>query len=278
VHSYPALIFEKHSKKYLIITDLHIGWESALAEQGIHIPSQTPKLIENFKKLIEHTKPDHLFIIGDVKHSIKKVELSEWQEIPLFLDTALDLVNNISIVLGNHDGNIEALVPKDVEILPASGFKIDNEVGMIHGHAWPKPEILSCKNIVMGHLHPIITIKDRLGFSKSYRVWLRTKSDGRSLAQGILNNMKIKLTRNNVDKIMKQKFNVILQNPDLIFMPSFNDILTGRTINKKLTSDKVGKSYIGPIIKSGSVHLEEGEIYLLDGSHLGKLGSLRSFS
>ena len=81
-----------------------------------------------------------------------------------------------------------------------------------------------------------------------------------------------------VNKIMKQKFNVILENPHLIFMPSFNDILGGRTINRQLRSDRAAKSYIGPIIKSGAVQLEEGEVYLLDGSYLGKLGSLRSFS
>ncbi len=234
-------------------------------------------MIENFKKLIENTNPNHLFIIGDIKHSIQKVELAEWREIPLFFEAALKLVNRISIILGNHDGNMDALVPKDIEILPTSGFKINHELGMIHGHAWPKPEILSCKNIAMGHLHPIITIKDTLGFSKSHRVWLRTKSNGKSLAHGLLNNMKIKL-KDDVNKIMKQKFNVIVENPRLIFMPSFNDILSGRTINKQLRSDRVGKSYIGPIIKSGAVQLDEGEVYLLDGSYLGKLGSLRVFS
>lgn len=234
-------------------------------------------MIENLKKLIEHTNPKHLFIIGDIKHSIKKVELAEWQEIPLFFEAALKLVNRISIILGNHDGNMEALVPKDVELLPTSGFNINHEIGMIHGHAWPKPEILSCKSIVMGHLHPIITIKDALGFSKSHRVWLRTKSDGKTLARGLLNNMKIKL-KDDVNKIMKQKFNVILENSHLIFMPSFNDILGGRTINKQLGTDRVGKSYIGPIIKSGAVQLEEGKVYLLNGSYLGKLGALRSFS
>ena len=234
-------------------------------------------MIENFKKLIEDTNPEHLFIIGDIKHSIQKIKLAEWQEIPLFFEAALKLVNRISIILGNHDGNIEALVPKDVEILPTSGFKINNEIGMIHGHAWPKPEILSCKNIVMGHLHPIITIKDALGISKSHRVWLRTKSNGKSLARGLLKSMKIKSV-NDVNKIIKQKFNVILKNPHLIFMPTFNDILSGRTINKQLNIDRVGKSYIGPIIKSGAVNIDEGEVYLLDGSYLGKLGSLRSFS
>ena len=205
------------------------------------------------------------------------MELAEWQEISLFFEAALKHVNKISIILGNHDGNMKALVPKDVQILPTSGFKINNEIGMIHGHAWPKPEILSCKNIIMGHLHPIITIKDALGFSKSHRVWLRTKSNGKSLAKGLLNNMKIKLT-DDVNKTMKQKFNVILENPNLIFMPSFNDILGGRTINRQLKSDKLGKSYIGPILKSGAAQLDEGEVYLLDGSYLGKLGSLRSFS
>ena len=33
----------------LILGDLHIGWESSLKEQGMHIPSQTPRLFEKIK-------------------------------------------------------------------------------------------------------------------------------------------------------------------------------------------------------------------------------------
>ena len=47
---YPALILKINSEKILIISDLHIGWEVSLAKNGIHIPSQTPKLL---KKIIK---------------------------------------------------------------------------------------------------------------------------------------------------------------------------------------------------------------------------------
>jgi metallophosphoesterase superfamily enzyme len=34
----------------LLIADPHIGWKNALAQKGIHVPSQNPKLRKNFSK------------------------------------------------------------------------------------------------------------------------------------------------------------------------------------------------------------------------------------
>ena len=54
---------------------------------------------------------------------------------------------------------------------------------------------------------------------------------------------------------------------EVIVVPSFNDLLGGYPINRKF-------EMISPIFKSGIVDLGESEIYLLDGTYLGKLKEL----
>jgi len=277
VTPHPALLLQNNSQNTLVIGDLHIGWEASLAEQGLHIPSQTPKLLERLGKIVEETDSVHLIILGDVKHTVERVELMEWRDIPIFFETLLELVDEVSVIPGNHDGNLEALVPRNVNILPTSGFTVDSEVGIIHGHAWPKPEILGCTNIVMGHLHPIIRLTDALYISTTHQVWLRTDSDGEVFAKGLLKHLKIKV-EDDVSSTMKRQFGVTLTNPRCIFLPSFNNLLSGQTINRGLEDSRSEGPYLGPLLKSGGVLLEDGDAYLLDGSYLGKLKSLQKFS
>ena len=43
-----------------------------------------------------------------------------------------------------------------------------------------------------------------------------------------------------------------------------------------LIEEKLGKKLIGPILRSGCVDLDNSEIYLLDGTYLGKLSHLKN--
>jgi len=274
---YPALLFQHNSEKTLIVGDLHIGWEASLAEQGVHIPSQTLLLLEQLKKIAEKADPTRIVILGDIKHDVAKVGLMEWRDIPPFFESLLKLCRQILVVPGNHDGSLEALVPKEVKILPVSGMTIGSEVGIVHGHAWPEPSILGCSNIIMGHLHPVIVLTDSLGFSTTYQVWLRADAYGEVLARGLLRHLGI-IVEGDAGSLMRQHFNVILKDPRCIFIPSFNSRLAGQTINKGVRNTRSAGQYWGPILRSGGVHVEEGDVYLLDGSHLGKLRFLRGFA
>ncbi|MGQ9640058.1 MAG: metallophosphoesterase [Candidatus Bathyarchaeia archaeon] len=257
----------------MIVGDLHIGWEASLLEQGIRIPSQTPKLIEKLRGIIEINNVANLLILGDVKHTVERVKMVEWHEIPNFFNSLLDIVNDISVVPGNHDGNLEALVPRGVRILPTSGLTFNGRVGAIHGHAWPRPDILRCENIIMAHLHPVITVTDTLGCSATYRVWLRATSKGVVLAKSLLRHLKVKL-EGDVESTMKGKFNVTVRNAKVTFLPAFNDLLSGQAVNRSLRNTRHNGVYFGPLLRSGGILLEEGDVYLLDGSYLGKLKSL----
>ncbi|MGF3522948.1 MAG: metallophosphoesterase, partial [Candidatus Bathyarchaeia archaeon] len=151
----PAALIKTAHAKTLVIADLHIGWELALKEKGIHLPSQTSNLLEKLKSLLVTYKPKTLMIIGDVKHTVVAREPAEWREIPRFFVEIGKYVAEICVVRGNHDGDLESMLPANVKIHPASGA-IVGDVGLFHGHKWPSPALLGCKTLLMGHLHPTV--------------------------------------------------------------------------------------------------------------------------
>ncbi len=276
---YPALMLRKGKERVLIIADLHIGWEVALAQEGIHVPSQTPKMKDKLLRMIDLYKPDGLLVLGDIKHTIAKVELEEWRDIPDLFEALSQRVDDIKVVLGNHDGNLEPLLPSSVKILPQTGIALFH-AGFFHGNAWPAPELLQCRSLVMAHVHPTVAFRDPLGFRITAQVWVKAKLDKKHLAQAFLKGMGIRL-KPDADpfELLSQRFSVRLKASELFIMPYFNDFLGGRPINRE-SSGKSAKSfeYLGPILRSRSVDIENAEIYLLDGTFLGTVNQLRSLS
>ena len=141
----PALLL---TNRVLVITDLHLGIEYDIYKSGITVPSQIEKLEERIDKLIKSTRAKHLVILGDVKHQVPTISWQEYREIPQFLD---HFKIKISVVKGNHDGNIERLAPADVDVYEPSGFKLGKFL-LTHGHSWPDKNDLDAEYIVMGHV------------------------------------------------------------------------------------------------------------------------------
>jgi len=276
---YPALLLRRGKEHVLIVADLHIGWEVSLAQEGIHVPSQTPKMKEKLLGLIDLVKPTSLLFLGDVKHTIAKVELEEWRDIPDLFETLNQKVGDIHVVLGNHDGNLEALLPSSVKISPPTGFALW-DAGFFHGNAWPAPELLQCSSLVIGHVHPTVAFRDPLGFRITAQVWVKAQLNKSQLAKAFLKGMKVKVKpKENPLELLRQRFHVQLKASELFIMPYFNEFLGGRPINRK-SSGRGAKSveYLGPVLRSGSVDLENAETYLLDGTFLGTINQLRSLS
>jgi hypothetical protein len=62
-------------------------------------------------------------------------------------------------------------------------------------------------------------------------------------------------------------------------MPSFNEFLGGQLINKrKLGKATKSRAFIGPVLRSGSINLDDAETYLLDGTFLGNVNQLKTLS
>jgi hypothetical protein len=236
----PALLIGKA----LVISDLHIGIEHEIFQSGITIPSQVEKLEKRIDNLIKQTKAGHLIILGDVKHQVPTISWQEYKEIPRFLEHFSKI--KVSIVKGNHDGNIERLAPKDVDVYEPSGFKID-DVLLVHGQAWPDENALDAEYIVMGHVHPVAEF-----WSEKFRsvepCWLKCK----------INNKRI-----------EEKFKIKTNFKQGIIMPAFNHIIGGMAFNSKDFEP------LGPLLKNEVFKWKDAEAYLLDGTFLGKLKDLK---
>ena len=277
VRPFPALLLRKDSKRVLVAADLHMGWEVTLTQRGVHVPSQTPKILDKMLRLIKKCKPTEIIFLGDVKHTVAGVGIEEWRDIPDFFEAVQKKVSDIRIIPGNHDGNLEPLLPETVEILPHTGITLGS-VGLFHGHAWPAPELLGCRSLIIAHVHPMVAFRDPMGFRITRQVWVKAECNGLELAEPLLKRLGVKIDRD-PENLLQDRFNVKPRSSQLFIMPSFNDFLGGQAINKKsLGKDRKSRPFIGPVLRSGSVNIEKAGIYLLDGTFLGTISQLRTLS
>lgn len=246
VKNYPALFIPKI--KTLTIADLHIGISYELYKSGINIPTQTKKMKKTVEKLIKKTKAKRLVINGDIKHEVPGISYQEIKEVPEFLRQMSQKIKTV-LIRGNHDTFLEELELKGIKIHGSKGFKI-GRFGFNHGHTWPSKELLTCDCLIISHTHPMIQFKDRFGYRIIQPVWVKSRLD----------QEKVK------DKYGVKKMGDL----EVIIMPAFNPLLGGTPVNVKKTSDEL----LGPLLRNDFVGMDDAELYLLDGTFLGKLKNI----
>ena len=174
VPSQPALMLEGKNRS-LVITDLHIGFESSLFGNNIFVGKNTTiqETINCIEEILEKTKANSLILLGDVKSSIKSIAKNEWSEVPLFFKKMSDKVETI-LIPGNHDANIQKLVPDGVTQISSTGLVIEN-ILLTHGHTMPSENFSNVDRIIMGHLHPVFFQDESVINGK--RVWVSIKAN-----------------------------------------------------------------------------------------------------
>jgi len=174
VPSQPALMLEGKNRR-LVITDLHIGFESSLFGNNIFVGKNTTiqETINCIEEILEKTKANSLILLGDVKSSIKSISKNEWNEVPLFFKKMSEKVDTI-LVPGNHDANIQKLVPDEVTLASSTGVVIEN-ILLTHGHTVPSENFSNVDKIIMGHIHPVFFQDESVINGK--RVWVSIKAN-----------------------------------------------------------------------------------------------------
>jgi putative SbcD/Mre11-related phosphoesterase len=143
-------------ERTVVVADLHIGYESALEAEGIHIPRvQTRAIIDALSRLITKHEPDRLVVLGDLKHEFSRNLGQEMRDVRSLLDSISDRVD-VVLVKGNHDNYLENIVSR-VQIPVVNQYKAAG-LTFVHGHV-PCPD----RPLVIGHEHPSIKIVDRVG-------------------------------------------------------------------------------------------------------------------
>ena len=233
--------------KALVATDLHLGIEHELYLHGIYIPPQAETFSKLLKEIAEDLDAKTLILLGDVKHEVPSTSLREMKEVPKFFESIGEVFEEIHIVKGNHDANLEKIVPKSVKLHGSKGFKI-REFGFFHGHAWPSKALIQCRWLFAGHLQPAIELRDLFGYKLIERVWLK----------GEINK-----------EILKKKYKLKrAKKINLVVFPSFNRLAGFFVINKEEEDER------GSIIFK-LVEKNKFSVYLLDGTYLGRLASLK---
>lgn len=242
-----ALIFSEPSASTLLVSDLHLGLEKELAKKGFSVPSYSVKMVDRIKAIADVHKLDRILVLGDVKHSVGKVEDIDWGVLPWFFDTMLDLFPLVEVVPGNHDGSIRTVMPPRVKLHPSEGVVIGqgrSKMGAAHGHAWPSEDAIACGRLAIGHSHFTYEMRDRFGSASRESVWI--------------------FARYKVEELLKKAgyHSKRKGKGELVVMPPFNRMVGGHPINRSRSLQ------FGPVLSSGCVSLEEADVFLTDGTRV----------
>ena len=233
VPRYPALVINGDERS-LVITDLHLGFEAKLSSNNIYLGKNT-SLIETTKdieKILDKTKPESLILLGDIKSGIKYITKTEWNTIPAFFEMIKKRID-VTVIPGNHDANIEKLIPKGITLASSKGIVVENML-LTHGHTMPSENFSHVNKIIMGHLHPVYFEEKSLLNGK--RVWVSLKSKKHSI------------------------FPTRTGELEIIILPSFNRYFYA-------TQKKIYKKSISPIIER--MEALQAKIVDLDGTIIG---------
>ena len=243
LYNKPAILY----KGAFIIGDTHFGIEERLKEKGINLDF-SKMLLEKLKKDFQETDAEKLIILGDIKHKITGTDYQTekiLEELNGFCDLKIanvgegnfqslcssttaqkvERTNELIIVKGNHDGGLEEL---GLKVIPPSGF-VYKSLGLIHGHSWPKEELMNAKYLIMAHQHPLYEFKDKFGIRKSEPAFIFSNPNIRNLKKHF------------------KKFNEEIQ---CILIPAYNPLI-GSSFN--VSEKKLGPIFYNNLFKWNSI-------------------------
>jgi len=234
LHPHAALLLEDDNKKYVAVSDLHIGLEAELLSKGVTMPSLVSDMFGELSGLVQSQHADGVVLLGDIKHMVGSISKQEWEDIPTFLKQ-LSGRAEVYLVPGNHDGNIRHLVPVNINMISSTGMTLGDTL-LVHGHSMPSDVRSHINRIVMGHIHPAFFKKGSVLNGQRVWIYLRAKKEALFSQEGML---------------------------DIVVVPSFNPHLFA-------TAEKAYRKSISPIItRVVQQGMEKCLIATLDGSVVG---------
>lgn len=257
-----GMIVKDEDATSLVISDLHLGFEEEVEEKGAIVPSQHQSILKRIENLVEKFDVSRLYIIGDVKHTIIADRMSNWELIPEFMERLPDRVQT-TVIPGNHDGDLQAFLPRKIAIADSKGIMINGYIGLLHGHTWPSSDLTDAEIIVLGHNHPSIRRfadvsspgigrEGRVRYARSVPVILKTALD-------------LNCVRRNLGILE----NELKPSAQMIVLPNFNELISGLAVNYPSTE------FHGPLFQNQCTDLTSAEVYGTNGIFLGTVEWLR---
>jgi uncharacterized protein len=250
IYPYPVLLVEtSDGKKFLTISDVHIGCEDRATKAGISVDTKdnVKYLVQTLLTIQSRTGINNLIILGDLKSSVSIISRTEWNNVPYFI---MELMKTFTIYIipGNHDGNLRQLLPEGVNFMLTKGMYVD-DILFIHGHTVPRIGS-GLKKIIAGHLHPVI--KKEGSILNGTKVWV-----------------KIDLTRIESNRTPGSGVGRSLE---LIIVPHFNRFLDFyiRSGSRKFEFRAKSKlPFLDSMLNKQNWRLDNAFMYTMDGSLVG---------
>ncbi len=160
IDSYPAIFIEEIDTA--VIADLHLGYELALAQQGIFVPQvQLKETLKDLRGIFKLVKPEKLIINGDIKHEFGEVSNQEWREVKKLIAYIKRKIKRLILVRGNHDNYLLNITSKlGIEVF--NPYYLEKGICFVHGHK--KVKLPEFKTLIIAHEHPSLVLRE--GFDR----------------------------------------------------------------------------------------------------------------
>ncbi len=160
IHSASIADLSLKVEDYLVISDLHLGYEQSLNAEGIMIPRfQYPLIIERLEEIQEKSSCNNIVINGDLKHEFGQISRQEWNETQEFLEYLKANFDDIILIKGNHD-NFTRFIAEKSDLRVEECYQIGDSL-ILHGDKIPSYlDQAEAENLIIGHEHPCIGLRN----------------------------------------------------------------------------------------------------------------------
>jgi len=140
-------------KKYLILSDLHLGKTGHFRKSGIAAPGKANlKNIERLSSLVNDIQPKKILFLGDLFHSSAN---REWFQFEEWRKTFPEL--SILLITGNHD-QLHSSFYQSADIEVIDRLELEN---FLFVHDASDLQKSSDTTIISGHIHPGVKLKGK---------------------------------------------------------------------------------------------------------------------
>lgn len=164
--------------KALVLSDLHLGIEDALAKSGVLVPRQHYKeLMRRVERIFAACDAEAgkragkgagggngvsrittIVLNGDLKHEFGRISDLEWREVKRFIDAMRKRGLDVVVVKGNHDVMLEPIT-RERQLKIVDAWKA-GDILVVHGDGQiPAAGLRGIKTIIAGHEHPCVVLR-----------------------------------------------------------------------------------------------------------------------
>lgn len=163
------------SEKILVFADAHLGFEEEMAKHGLFLPRvQKKKLLDLLNNIFNELYVKEIVVAGDIKHQFGQLGRIEARELREVFDYLIKHVERMIIVRGNHDNFLPLITKRYENIRLVDDYYMVKDIMIIHGHKkLVLPKEKQVRLVIMGHEHPSLGLRDKLGYLIKYPCFLR---------------------------------------------------------------------------------------------------------